>query len=182
MRITGGFLKGRKIQFPSGELRPAMDRMRESIFAILQPGLAGASFLDLFCGSGIIGIEAYSRGAGKVVFVEKDPKKRSTLLHNLTLLKGKGTLHIMPVERYLRFAKEGPFQYVFLDPPFPYKFRLDLLRLLDASTLLVRGSLVLIHHPKEESLPDQVGSLFREQQRAYGRSIVSFYRCVSGEN
>lgn len=182
MRITGGFLKGRKIQFPPGELRPAMDRMRESIFAILQPGLIGTSFLDLFCGSGIIGIEAYSRGANKVVFVEKDPRKRSTLLHNLKLLEGKGILHTMPVERYLRFAKEGPFHYVFLDPPFPYKFRLPLLRLLEGSTLIAPGSLVLIHHPREDPLPAQVGRLYQEQKRTYGRSIVSFYRCVYGEN
>lgn len=178
MRITGGFLKGRKIQFPPGELRPAMDRMRESVFAILQPELTGASFLDLFCGSGIIGIEAYSRGASKVVFVEKDPRKRSTLLQNMTLLEGKGILHIMPVERYLRFGKEGPFHQVFLDPPFPYRFRQDLLMLLDRSHLITSGSLVLIHHPKEDPLPDQVGRLHLEQRREYGRSIVSFYRCL----
>jgi len=176
MRITGGFLKGRKIQCPRGELRPAMDRMRESVFAILQPELTGASFLDLFCGSGIIGIEAYSRGASKVVFVEKDPKKRSTLLQNIALLEGKAILHIMPVERFLKFGKEGPFHQVFLDPPFPYRFRHDLLKLLDSSSMLNPGSLVLIHHPKEDPLPEQVGRLHLEQRREYGRSIVSFYR------
>lgn len=176
MRITGGFLKGRKIQFPPGELRPAMDRMRESVFAILQGELPGASFLDLFCGSGIMGIEAYSRGASRVVFVEKDLRKRSTLLRNIALLEGKGILHIMPVERYLRFEKEDPFHLVFLDPPFPYRFRHDLLKLLDDSTLIKEGSLVLIHHPKEDPLPEQVGLLALEQRRSYGRSIVSFYR------
>ncbi|MCX7787241.1 MAG: 16S rRNA (guanine(966)-N(2))-methyltransferase RsmD [Spirochaetes bacterium] len=176
MRITGGFLKGRKIQCPPGELRPAMDRMRESVFSILQSELGGASFLDLFCGSGIIGIEAYSRGASTVVFVEKDPKKRSTLFQNVSLLEGKGIIHIMPVERYLRFAKEGPFHLVFLDPPYPYRFRHDLLKQLNSSSLINPDSLVLIHHPKEDPLPEEVGRLHLEQQRAYGRSIVSFYR------
>ncbi|GAB4221789.1 MAG: 16S rRNA (guanine(966)-N(2))-methyltransferase RsmD [Spirochaetales bacterium] len=158
-----------------------MDRMRESVFAILQPELQGASFLDLFCGSGIIGIEAYSRGASRLVFVEKDPRKRRTLLKNLALLEGTGVLHIMPVERYLRYGKEGPFHLVFLDPPFPYRFRSDLLNLLDRSPLLTEGSLILIHHPKEDPLPDQVGSLILEQRRVYGRSIVSFYRRMQEE-
>jgi 16S rRNA (guanine(966)-N(2))-methyltransferase RsmD len=180
MRITGGVLKGRTILYPPGELRPAMDRMRESIFAVIQKELAGTRFLDLFSGSGIIGIEAFSRGASQVVFVEKDPKKRVTLLKNLLLLEGRGTLHIMPVERYLKFSKEGSFNFIFLDPPFPYRFKKELLELVDASPLLRTDSLVLIHHPSEEPLPGTVGHLQQEQTRRYGRSVVSFYRCTGG--
>ena len=79
MRITGGELKGRIIKCPDGIIRPAMDRMRESVFAVLGP-LNGASFLDLFSGSGTIAIEAVSRGAGSVELVEKDRIKTQTVL------------------------------------------------------------------------------------------------------
>ena len=84
MRITGGTLKNRQVQCPKGIIRPAMDRMRESLFAILGD-LGGKSFLDLFTGSGMCGLEAYSRGAYPVVLVEKDKDKFPILLKNAAL-------------------------------------------------------------------------------------------------
>ncbi|MFQ3620692.1 MAG: 16S rRNA (guanine(966)-N(2))-methyltransferase RsmD [Spirochaetales bacterium] len=176
MRITGGFLKGRIIRVPSIDIRPAMDRMRESIFAVLSPYLQGSSFLDLFSGSGIMAIEAISRGAERVVCIEKDPRKRAILKQNLSLVGERAKLHIMPVERYLRFSREKPFHIVFLDPPFPYAYKSELLDLLASSSMIQDGTIVLIHYPKEESLPDQIGSLRLTQTRPYGRSRVSFYR------
>jgi 16S rRNA (guanine(966)-N(2))-methyltransferase RsmD len=86
MRITGGTLKGRRIEVPRGIIRPAMDRMRESIFAVLGD-LSGLSFLDIFSGSGIIALEAASRGAGPVEAVEMDPHKRKTLIKNVPSLR-----------------------------------------------------------------------------------------------
>jgi len=79
MRITGGSLKGRIIKCPAGIIRPAMDKMRESVFAIIQDKVQDAAFLDLFSGSGIIALEAVSRRAASAVMVEKDPKKKHTL-------------------------------------------------------------------------------------------------------
>ncbi len=78
MRITGGTLCGRQIEVPEGVIRPAMDRMRESVFSILQD-LSGSSFLDIFSGSGIIALEAASRGADPIEAVEMDPLKRKTI-------------------------------------------------------------------------------------------------------
>ena len=86
MRITGGLYKGRKIICPPGVIRPAMDRMRESLFAILG-NLDDMSFLDLYSGSGIVGIEAASRGADPVFLVEKDVKKRKTIIQNISFVK-----------------------------------------------------------------------------------------------
>ena len=178
MRITGGSLGGRIITVPKGELeiRPAMDKMRESVFAILGGTLGGATFLDLFSGSGIVGIEAYSRGASEVVLVEKDPAKRRILLENATLAEGHAKVHIMPVERYIKFGKEGPFDFVFLDPPFPYKFKRELLEMLEASNLLKGSGTALIHSPQEDRLPEEVGRLGMTDLRKYGRSIVRFYQ------
>ena len=176
MRITGGRLAGRTVRCPEGEIRPAMDRMRESVFAILQNDLPGAAFLDLFSGSGVVGLEAWSRGAASVVMVEKDAGKRRILVENAALAEGGARVCIMPVERYIKFIKAGPFDIVFLDPPFSYRFKEELLRMLATSPLLAEGGLVLIHYPGEEKLPEDVGGLARKDLRIYGRSHVGFYR------
>jgi 16S rRNA (guanine(966)-N(2))-methyltransferase RsmD len=152
-----------------------MDRMRESLFAVLGPSLSGAAFLDLFSGSGIVGLEAASRGASPVVMVEKDAAKKFVLRENAALAHGART-RIMPVERYIKFAQDGPFDIVFLDPPFAYRFKAQLLEMLASSPLLAGSALVLMHHPAQDTLPEKAGALVRSEVRVYGRSHVSFYR------
>lgn len=174
MRITGGTLKGRQIQCPKGIIRPAMDRMRESLFAVLGD-LAGQSFLDLFTGSGICGLEAYSRGAYPVTLVEKDRGKFPILLKNAALAEKKLDCKCMSVELYLQRSKET-FDIIYLDPPFPYQFHAELLRTIADSSVLAAGGKVLIHRPREKDLPEEICSLIRIDQRIYGRSIVDFYQ------
>ncbi|WP_149554099.1 16S rRNA (guanine(966)-N(2))-methyltransferase RsmD [Treponema pectinovorum] len=178
MRITGGKLKGRTIKCPDGVIRPAMDRMRESVFAILGD-LSGKSWLDLFSGSGTIAIEAASRGASQVQLCEKDKIKVKTILENVSItekeLGVKIGCHFMAVELFLKRCKEN-FDYIFFDPPFPYKFRKDLIKTVDSSSLLKDGGTVMIHYPDEDALPDKIGNLCLVDKRIYGRSIVNFYR------
>lgn len=176
MRITGGKYCGRTIEVEHGslEIRPAMDRMRESVFAILGD-LTGASFLDLFSGSGILGLEAASRGANPVVCIEKDSEKFPNLLKNVALAEERIECHSMPVERFLLRNKRA-FSIVFCDPPFPYKFKAELLARLDASPTVPDQGLVLIHFPRQERLPDREGQLALADEREYGRSIVRFYK------
>ncbi|WP_147635119.1 16S rRNA (guanine(966)-N(2))-methyltransferase RsmD [Treponema pectinovorum] len=178
MRITGGKLKGRTIKCPDGVIRPAMDRMRESVFAILGD-LSGKSWLDLFSGSGTIAIEAASRGASQVQLCEKDKIKVKTILENVSITEKelgiKIGCHFMAVELFLKRCKEN-FDYIFFDPPFPYKFRKDLIKTVDSSSLLKDGGTVMIHYPDEDALPDKIGNLCLVDKRIYGRSIVNFYR------
>jgi 16S rRNA (guanine(966)-N(2))-methyltransferase RsmD len=176
MRITGGLYSGRIVKMPEGDLkiRPAMDRMRESVFAVLGD-LTGFSFCDLFSGSGIIGLEAASRGAQPVVCVEKDRKKFPVLLQNSTIADPPLFCRAMPAETFI-MRNKTPFDIVFLDPPFDYKFKLQLLEWLDRSATLHEGSLVLIHFPHEDSLPEQIGALKSIDTRIFGRSTVRFYR------
>ncbi|WP_296325076.1 16S rRNA (guanine(966)-N(2))-methyltransferase RsmD [Treponema sp. UBA3813] len=177
MRITGGTLKGRIIKCPDGIIRPAMDRMRESVFAILGD-LDGKSWLDLFSGSGTIAIEAVSRGSKEVQLCEKDKIKIKQVLENVSItekeLGVKIACHFMAVELFLKRCKDT-FDYIFLDPPFPYKYRLDLLKTIEKRSLVNNGGLVMIHFPEEDMLPDQIGSLMLKDKRVYGRSIVHFY-------
>ena len=176
MRITGGRYLGRTVAVPKGglDIRPAMDRMRESVFAVLGD-LGGLSFLDLFSGTGIIGLEAASRGASPVACVEKDQGKFPLLLRNVSIAQERIECKSMPVERFL-LRNRTPYSIVFLDPPFPYAHRLELLSGLAAGPTAAPGGLVLVHYPAEDRLPLSVGSLFLEDEREYGRSHVRFYR------
>lgn len=176
MRITGGKYVGRSVEVPKGglEIRPAMDRMRESVFAVLGD-LAGLSFLDLFSGSGILALEAASRGASPVTCVEKDPGKFTQLLGNVSLAEERIDCKSMPVERFLLRNKKA-FSIIFCDPPFPYRYRAELLENLARSPSTASGGLVLIHYPVEDPLPFSIGSLTREDEREFGRSRVRFYR------
>jgi 16S rRNA (guanine966-N2)-methyltransferase len=156
------------------EIRPAMDRMRESVFAVLGD-LAGLSFLDLFAGSGILALEAASRGASSLACVEKDPDKFTLLLKNVSIAEERIDCKSMPAERFLLRNKK-PFSIVFCDPPFPYRFRADLLAKLGEGPTLAPRGLVLMHFPREDRLSDSIGGLSLEDEREYGRSIVRFYR------
>lgn len=173
MRISGGTLRGRSVECPPGTIRPAMDRMRESMFAILGD-IAGLSFLDLFSGSGLVGLEAYSRGAGPVVLVERDAGKRRTILANLTDLDPAPRLIVAPVERFL-VRNRSSFDIVYLDPPFAYRYKRDLLLRVGTGRAVAEGTRVLIHAPDSESLPESAGGLQRIDQRRYGGSKLSFY-------
>lgn len=125
MRITGGFLGGRMVKVPkSGAIRPSQDRVREALFNVLAPELAGAAFLDLFAGSGSVGLEAISRGVASVAFVESNRRHLSVLKENLeTLLSGRAELArstVIAADCYRWMASyAGPgFTIGFADPPY----------------------------------------------------------------
>jgi 16S rRNA (guanine(966)-N(2))-methyltransferase RsmD len=173
MRITGGSLCGHQIKVPDGIIRPAMDRMRESVFATLGD-LSGFSFLDVFSGSGIIALEAASRGASFIEAVEKDTVKRKTLLLNVAISPVRIHCKFMPAELYVRRAKRS-FDVIFCDPPFPYGYKWDLVKAIAGSVLVKSGTKLLIHRPKEDFLSDTINNLILEGSKEYGRSVVDFF-------
>jgi 16S rRNA (guanine(966)-N(2))-methyltransferase RsmD len=153
-----------------------MDRMRESVFAVLGD-LSGRSFLDLFSGSGIIALEAASRGASYIEAVESDRQKRGVLLANAALSPVRITCRFMAVEMYVRRSKR-PFDVIFCDPPFSYRYKPQLLLSIDASPLTGQNSLVLIHRPRREGREGLellgAGGLRLRESRYYGTSAVDF--------
>ena len=182
MRITGGSLAGRRIAVPPGTIRPAMDRMRESLFSILGP-LTGWSMLDLFCGSAIMTLEAISRGATQATLVERDRRKREVILQNLTLAQGSSCpeprLVLAPVEVFVARARDR-YDLVYLDPPFAYRHKADLLRRIVGRGLLEIEGRLLIHYPFRETLPETIAhggfGAHIDDERTYGHSVVRFYR------
>jgi 16S rRNA (guanine(966)-N(2))-methyltransferase RsmD len=173
VRITGGLLKGRLISVPAGIIRPAMDRMRESVFACLGD-INGLSFLDIFSGSGIIALEAASRGASPVEAVEQDKLKRRILLEKVSISPCRINCRFMPAELYVKRAK-NQFDIIFLDPPFPYQYKWELTDNIAKSCLAKNGTKILIHRPNNDYLDDEIENLVKVDSREYGRSIVDFF-------
>ena len=173
MRITGGVLLNRQVKVPAGIIRPAMDKMRESVFAILGD-IQGMSFLDLFSGSGIMALEAASRGAAYIEAVEKDPLKRKTLLENSKISPIRINCRFMSAELYVKRAKR-PFDLIFFDPPFDYKFKAELITSITESALVNESSTLFIHHPREDFLDKLPKNLRLKDNREFGLSMVNFY-------
>jgi 16S rRNA (guanine(966)-N(2))-methyltransferase RsmD len=173
VRITGGILRGRKLKIPAGIIRPSMDKMRESLFACLGD-IQELSFLDLFTGSGIIALEAASRGAINIEAVEQDNIKRNTLLDNVSISPSRINCRFMPAELYIKRAKNS-FDIIFLDPPFPYRYKWELITNITASALVKKNSKILIHRPREENLKTDIQYLEKIDSREYGRSVVDFF-------
>ncbi|MCG8453938.1 MAG: 16S rRNA (guanine(966)-N(2))-methyltransferase RsmD [Spirochaetales bacterium] len=178
MRITGGRLGGRRVTCPPGVIRPAMDRMRESMFSILG-NLDDMSFLDLFAGSGVVALEALSRGASEALLVEKDGGKRRTIMENLQMALeddelGNARLLIQSVERVLRPGMKR-YDLVHLDPPFPMRGKNRLLERAEKAGQPAQEGTLMIHYPSEDAMPEECGALRRYDLRTYGRSHLAFY-------
>ncbi|MGH4038107.1 MAG: 16S rRNA (guanine(966)-N(2))-methyltransferase RsmD [Sphaerochaeta sp.] len=176
MRVTGGKYRGRTVVCPPGVIRPAMDRMRESLFSILG-NLDDSSFLDLFSGSGCVGIEAASRGAEPVHIVEKDRGKRKVILSNISMVETKITLFMSDVYRFIPSAKRT-YDIVYADPPFPMDGKVKLAQAVADAGIVEKGGLFIIHYPSEErsTWPEEIGDLKFIDERKYGRSLLRFYR------
>lgn len=144
-RIIGGQWKGRKLKFFEVEgLRPSLDRIRETLFNWLQSEIRGARCLDLFAGSGAIGIEALSRGAASVDFVELNKKAARQLEFNIGLLQAEeGNLHHQDAKQFLSQAHQ-PYDIIFLDPPFHKGLAQEIIGQLAQTKLLLNGALVYL--------------------------------------
>ena len=155
VRIIGGAWRGRRVHFPDmPALRPTPDRVRETLFNWLQHSLAGTRCLDLFAGSGALGLEALSRGAAEVVFVEQFPAAARTLQEQLVRLggEGKGRVMEMGAARFLRTPAK-PFDLVFLDPPFGKNALAEYVPMLDSGNWLTPSSLVYLENERNAGLP-----------------------------
>ena len=178
MRITGGKYLRRNVVCPPGVIRPAMDRMRESLFSILGD-LTGCSWLDLFSGSGCVAIEAASRGASPIHLVEMDRGKKTTIEKNLSYVEEEKKLFMMDVNRYLSQCLRS-YDYVYADPPFNMEGKVELARKIAEYHIVKDGGLFIIHYPEEEksAWPEEIPGFVFKEERKYGRSTLRFYKAV----
>jgi 16S rRNA (guanine966-N2)-methyltransferase len=180
LRVISGNLRGKRLFSPKGqELRPTSDRVKEAIFNILQDQFQGQNVLDLFAGTGALGIECLSRGASKAVFVDESPRSLSALRRNIEecRLKDKTEVlgrKVLPALKILEVRGET-FGLVFLDPPYDKGEARRVLEVLSRSSILTPGALVVAEHSLSEGI-DSIPSLPRVDRRKYGRTLVSFFR------
>jgi 16S rRNA (guanine966-N2)-methyltransferase len=184
MRIIAGEYRSRTLQAPPGfATRPTSDRLRETLFNVLAPRIEGALFLDLYAGSGAVGIEALSRGAARVVFAEQAPPALSALRANLTRLGIRDGFRIQSgsvsaLLRRVRLAAQQVFDLIFLDPPWDaaeeYAATLGLLG-GTSSGLLAPEAQVIAEHRRKQPLGDSYGSLHRTRLLEQGDAALSFY-------
>jgi 16S rRNA (guanine966-N2)-methyltransferase len=182
-RVIAGSARGIRLQAPGSATRPLGDRVKQTLFAILEPDLPGARVLDLFAGSGAGGIEALSRGAAEVVFVEQDPTAAAVIEANLraTKLAGPNVRVIRTdVTTFMgRQAGERPaFNIVLLDPPYAdTDLRERVLVWLGAiGAPLASGARVVAKHFWRDRPPERIGLLASERERRFGETALTFYR------
>jgi 16S rRNA (guanine966-N2)-methyltransferase len=180
MRVISGIFKGRRLKGPQGRgLRPTGDRLKETLFNILGPGVAGAVVLDVFAGAGAIGIEALSRGAAEVVFIESGAEGQRLIRHNLELCGVKHGCRIVEQDAFMAMrtlARRGfKADVVFFDPPYDFKPYRDLLDIVFNKQLIGSLSRVVIEHHRKAALPESGDEYIRSRIVRQGDHCLSFY-------
>ena len=186
MRVIAGEMKGRRLAAkPGHDLRPTSNKVKGALFNILGETVIGARFLDLYAGSGAIGMEAISRGAASTVFVESDPKRKRQIEADLRrgefLDRIPGKNRSVPqvwgctAAAFLDKTGQGRFDVIFVDPPYQSNEALFLLPLLSGSGLLAPQGRIVVEHFHKKVPPERVGSLVKTKQHRYGDTILAFY-------
>lgn len=180
MRVIAGTARGVRLEAPKGlDVRPTLDRVRESLFSIIGPRLSGARFLDLFAGTGANGVEALSRGAAQSVFVDDSPRSLQAVRANLlrTKLSERGVCTRGKLPSVLeRVAGMGdPFDFILADPPYGFESFDVLLEAVGALRLLADSGLIVLEHASRSPLPSALGGFKRVRQEKYGECSLSFF-------
>lgn len=188
MRISAGHLKGKKINFKKAQktaakqdtLRPTSSKVRESVFNIIGSLIVDAKFIDLYAGTGAVGIEALSRGASTVFFVEADRKRTEQIEKMLKdcgysskadIIKGEASAFIT------KAVKEGlKFDIIFLDPPYHSGELERILPQLSGGEMLNDEGIVIAEHLSKKKLPDEIGNFVQKKAYKYGDTMLTLYR------
>ena len=178
LRITAGLLKGMRLEVPR-VIRPTEERVRQAFFNVLGDRINGAQFIDGCAGSGAVGIEALSRGASCVIFVESHPAALRANLARLDPEAVDGTWTVVrgEIERTLarRTAELAPIDVLWLDPPYASGLGRKLLQRLGDCAILSPSGIVCVEHGRREEWPPASGLLRRRSQHRYGHTVLSFY-------
>ena len=181
MKISAGSLKGRNIKFSYRKKpRPTTSLVRRALFNILGARLEGSVFLDVFAGSGIVGLEAFSNGAGQIFFIEKDPLLVNSLRHNVSRLKVNAVVLAGDYRRCLRQLgrKKNSYDFIYIDPPYAGKCLLEALHLCQRYHLLKeKGMFITEHNKKSNEINTQWvkdNNLTCLEKRAYGMTMLNF--------
>ncbi|MGI6468873.1 MAG: 16S rRNA (guanine(966)-N(2))-methyltransferase RsmD [Syntrophomonadaceae bacterium] len=185
MRVIAGSAKGKRLKAPSGrETRPITDMVKEALFNVLGPGIKDARFLDLFAGSGSVGIEALSRGAAIAVFVDNNPKAVRIIYENLDNC-GFGDNYEVYCNDVLRALtildkRKAKFDYIYVDPPFNVEgIFMDVMKKLDQVEIMAPQGIIIIRTRRHKELPASFNCLKRYRLNYYGESALHYYSLMA---
>lgn len=184
MRIISGRFKGRNLKaFKADHIRPTTDRVKETIFNILQMDIPESRVLDLFAGTGNLSIEALSRGASYVESVELNNKSLAIIKQNLEMLKIENEIKVIKsdVLKYLKKYSGNSFDIVLIDPPFTEKMAHDCLVTIDKSNVVGDQTRIMIESTIHERVDDEYETIYRVDKREFGDKIVSFFERKENE-
>lgn len=174
MRIVAGSFRGRQLKSPTWDgLRPTSDRLRETLFNILGPSVRGAAVLDGYAGTGAIGIEAISRGAAAVTFVERDPRAVQLIEANLAALGATGVIMRAGLAEAVTRLGGQVFDLIILDPPYADRAAADALEAVHP--LAAAGTRVVVEHASRYAAPPERGGVRLARTVKAGDSALSFY-------
>lgn len=182
MRVIAGIHKGRQLKaVPGKNTRPTTDKVKEAVFQMLGPFFQGGQALDLFAGSGSLGIEALSRGMDSCTFVDNHPKAIQTIKENVSMLKLDNQVEVFRADAFRALSasakRELKFDLIFLDPPYTKISYEKLLDMIEAEQLLNSGGIIYCEHDVHDNLPDTYSSLTVKKQTHYGGTIgVTIYQ------
>ncbi|HEY5707420.1 MAG TPA: 16S rRNA (guanine(966)-N(2))-methyltransferase RsmD [Terrimicrobiaceae bacterium] len=179
MRVIAGEARGLPLSSPSPSVRPTMDRVRGAIFSSLGDAVPGARVLDLFAGSGALGIEALSRGAASVIFVDSNPRCAACVRENLRRGRLKGSVQVMDALKFLELYAAGGFDLIFADPPYAKSsadrdLATELVRLPALCSALRPGGTLVLERLAGSKEPE-AGALLLVRVRRYGESEIAYY-------
>ncbi len=184
MRIISGKYRGRRLQsIPGNSIRPTSDRVKEAMFSILGTTCRQAAVLDLFAGTGALGLEALSRGARQVVFIDKSRRALEAIRKNIALCRAAGQTRVLKWDIAKNLAclagRDTLYDLVFMDPPYGTELAATVLEHLEKHGILGAGAQIVIEHARND-LPEPGPAFELTSQRTYGRTMLSFIGYTGG--
>lgn len=181
MRVIAGIARGHKlVPVPGSHTRPTTDRVKEAIFSMIGPYFEGGIGLDLFAGTGGLGIEALSRGLDRVIFVDQQPQAIRVIKQNLTATRliGQAEIYRKDAGKLITWLQQREIQFrvIFLDPPYSEKQLVHFLEEIGENNLLRQDGVVVLEHSAAQSFPDVIAGLTVTKQKKYGHIHISLFR------
>ena len=181
MRVISGKARGLKLNAPkNNDVRPTTDRVKESLFNMINPYMMESSILDLFAGTGSLGIECLSRGANKCIFL--DSSKESIGIIKSNIKKARVEKESIVLNCDFKSAinslalKTETFDVIFMDPPYYKNMFDDALNSIDNNNLLKEDGIIVVEHDTKDKFPDSIGRLYKSRDKKYGNTTLTFYK------
>ena len=181
MRVISGKARGLKLNAPKNDdVRPTTDRVKESLFNIINPYIMDSHILDLFAGTGSLGIECLSRGANKCIFVDNSKESINIVKSNIKKARVENESIVLNLDFKSAVnslaLKNEKFDVIFMDPPYYKNMFSDALGGIDNNNLLKEDGIIVVEHDTKDEFPENIGRLYKNREKKYGNTTLTFYK------